>query len=226
MLIGSRTVIPSIFASSEEEFIKELKQYSIYQKASGIARLQIDYCDYPDLENLVQANNFIKNNPKVIDFLNKLESIDWHIMSPDPMLAIEEILNLPLKLEQRFIIQFDARWHNIEQFLKILRTIKSLNLTIGASLNPDCPTSQMMEIVDFRPNYIQIMGYPAGYRGQDVDKRGLEILLKDLSSYLEKRQLKTELFIEGGLTEKIIYWILGLSGAKRLNGFGINISRL
>lgn len=226
MLIGSRIIVPSVFAGNREEFIRELKLYSSYQKTMGIKRLQIDYCDYPDLEKTILPDQYIAGNSKVIDFLNKLDCLDWHIMSINPLPVVQAILNLKITTKQTFIIQYDARWHSLEQYLRILKSAKKLDISISTSLNPDCPTSQMMEIIDFRPDYVQIMGYRAGYRGQEINKQGLEILLKDLSSYLEKRQLLTELFIEGGLTEKVIYWILGLSGAKRINGFGINITRL
>jgi len=165
--------------------VTELSIYSTVLRAARqlTNRFHIDIIDGKYVENMTVQPCDIQ---KQID--NKM---DMHLMVNDPLWYARECISLnPYTVILQYESEGDADG--------AIELVKKNGFRAGLSINPDTPVSVLKDY-STRIDYVQVMGYPAGFAGQKLQKEVLEKphQIRDLRADIE-------VGLDGGVNDKNI----------------------
>lgn len=140
-------VYPSILVNSQEEFLKQISEASVF-----VDFVQIDIADgaFVPQKNWYDAE-VTCNNIKI--------NFELHMMVAEPLLELEKWLHIPeLK---RVIVHYESLRHPLEE----LETLQETGKEVCLCLNPDTKVDVVDELID-AIDCVQLMSVYPGKQGQ------------------------------------------------------------
>lgn len=190
-------IIPTVLVDSEKLFLHRIT----FKPLREIAPLyQVDILD----GTMFKKSSW--SDPEIVASARSLPAIELHLMTQDPLSHVTKWKQFVPTLK-RAIIHAEIP-QNLE---KVIKAIKSLDLEVGISLNPETPLHDIDEIAHLI-DVVQMMGVHPGASGQLF--LGSKITEK---IYLAKRTYPNlKIAIDGGVNEENI-GLIAKSGARRFS---------
>ena len=170
------------------------KQLDLCTESGLVQTVQIDIIDGYFVDNITVAPAELVG----LDF-GDLE-IDFHIQTQEPIDFVREIVDYKDELPVRSVIAQIEQMNSQELFVD---EVRRYGWQVGFSLNLFTPLSAVESHLWDRLHSIQLMAIEAGFQGQPLSETIYQKLTQ-LHTFLEKRDLRLEVMIDGGVTEKNI----------------------
>jgi ribulose-phosphate 3-epimerase len=182
-------IYPALLSDSREELQTQINRI-LDEAGEDIETVQVDIIDGRFADNLTVT-------PTDLTALNWGDlSIDFHLMTEEPLDYVYEILDVKDQLPIRSIIGQVERMSNVSHFLE---DIEKNGWMPGVSLDLFTPFDAL-EAQDLRfIKVIQLMGIEAGFQGKDFNPIVLD-KVKQLAA--AAKTLGIEIVVDGGVNEK------------------------
>ena len=147
----------------------------------------------------IMDGHFVPNLTFGEPVLNQIKTItthklDAHFMVTNPEVYAESFKNLGLH-------NFTFHWEAVTHHDRMIQLVKSLYPSVGISLNPGTPLSVVPDYVWNEINLILIMSVNPGFGGQKFIAGTMD-KVKELNEIKKKKNLKFEIQVDGGITDK------------------------
>ncbi len=184
-------VIPTIMASTQEEFISQLERYA------GVSRIQIDVMDHKFV-----PNKTILTIPNLRKFTQRTY-FEAHLMVYHPWKYISSFSKKGIDL---FIIHYESfleqknnqKSLRTRELAKTLDKIRENKKDYGLALNPETPLEKIQPLLE-HAHQLTIMGVNPGFSGQRFQK---SVLNKIRTAREEYKRLDIE--VDGGINSKTL----------------------
>tara|TARA_Y100000588_G_scaffold292341_1_gene311635 strand:+ start:668 stop:1342 length:675 start_codon:yes stop_codon:yes gene_type:complete len=179
---GKIKIAPSVLASNFENLKDEL----LLVEKSGADWLHLDIMDGHFVPNISFGPQFVHTSRKCCPNI----VLDVHLMISHPEMMIKEFIDAGAD-----IITFHIE--AISDFQETVKMIKSKDVLVGISLNPETPFSAINSILD-QVDIVLLMSVNPGFGGQSFIPSSLE-KIKQIHSYIEEENLNVLLEVDGGV---------------------------
>lgn len=184
-------IYPTIL-TDQLELVQE--QLDLCQESGLVQTVQIDIIDGYFVDNVtVSPGDLIGMN------FGDLQ-IDFHIQTQEPIDFLREIIDYQNDLPVRSVIAQIEQMSSQELFID---EVRRYGWNVGFSLNLFTPISAVESHHWDRLNAIQLMAIEAGFQGQTLNET-IYNKLTDLNKLLSEKDLRLEVIVDGGVTEKNI----------------------
>jgi len=178
-------IIPSILTNDPFE-AREL----IARCDGVVERVSIDIID----------GKFVKNktiDPSLLSDLDTTLKVDYHLMVNEPVNWVERCVR---GQADRIIGQVEQMSDQVE----FVGEVQKNGLYVGLALDIDTPISRIDPSILTSLDVVLVMSVPAGFGGQEFDKRALEKISK-LAEIRSKDATPFRIQDDGGVTLETIY---------------------
>lgn len=169
-------IVPAILVADKEEYLQKLQ---IVRQLTD--RFSLDIIDGEFVNNKTISLNEIERT-------NDLK-MDVHLMVNNPQSFVDKAVNL---YAHTIIIQFECG----QDLTPFIDRIKKAGLRVGISINPQTSLNKLKPFVK-KLDYVQLMGYQAGFAGQRFDASVLNNISKARQMFCE-----AEIALDGGVSQK------------------------
>lgn len=204
-MISSVSIIPTILATTEEEYREKLKKIEDSLEFEG-GWVQIDLMDNKFVQNKSVGFDVIANDPTSL----KREA---HLMVDYPENWIDELVKSGI---ERIVFPVE----DTEGIEERISHVKNHGLAVGLSVNPETPLAKVKPFID-KIDLLLILSVHPGFGGQEFIPETLE-KVKEAA----KLQVGADFVIEvdGGINESNVKEVVGAGannvviGAHLING--------
>jgi len=150
--------------------------------------------DYIHLD--IMDGNFVPNKSFSYEEMLEVKKIttkplDVHLMVSNPINYINNYKDLNP--------EYITIHYEIEDYLKYLNMIKSLNIKVGISIKPNTNVEEIFGVLD-KVDLILIMSVEPGYGGQKFIESSID-KIKKLRNYIDKNNLDVQIEVDGGIND-------------------------
>ncbi len=181
-------IVPAMLVADKEAYLQQL---TVVKQLTD--RYHFDIIDGEFADNRTIQMNEVTRQTEL--------KMDIHLMVNNPQPFVDQAMDLHCYTT---IIQLECP----VDILPFLERIKKAGLRGGVSFNPGTSLNKLKPFVEL-VDYVQVMGYPAGFAGQKFQPEVLDNLPK-----LRKLFPDAEIGFDGGLNEKT---------AKKIFGAGFDV---
>lgn len=142
-------IVPAVLVANKEDYINRL---NIIRRLTN--RFQLDIID----------GEYVDNKTIQLEEVSRLTELkmDVHLMVKHPKAFVERAIAINANI---IIIQYECG----EDLLPYLERIKKSGINAGVAINPETKLDKLKPLKDLL-DHVLIMGYPAGFAGQKLDK--------------------------------------------------------
>ncbi|MBI4037030.1 ribulose-phosphate 3-epimerase [Candidatus Daviesbacteria bacterium] len=177
-------IIPSILATTEEEYIKQLNKIMACPEVFE-GWVQIDLMD----------NKFVQNQSVGLDTIAKYPTnlnLEAHLMVEDPVNWIEQLAKLGFK---RVIFHLEIN-KNIDE---VIEKIRNSGMEVGLALSPETPVEKLTPFIA-KIDLVLLLSVHPGFSGQEfildtINRVGKVGRLRSSNKFLIE--------VDGGIDERI-----------------------
>lgn len=176
-------IAPSILSADFGRLNEEIKEVEPYSDI-----LHVDVMDGHFVPNITIG-------PAVVKSIRTKIPLDVHLMISDPVKYAPEFA------EKCKMISFHAELfeHDKEGLVNAIKSVKSLGVKVGLTLNPDKPLSIILPVLELT-DYVLIMSVYAGFGGQKF----MPEVLNKIKDLRQKHGYKKDIEIDGGINRDTI----------------------
>src|SRR3989338_4486392 len=171
------TIIPAVLALTEQEYRVELKKASLVGNT-----IHVDIVDGKFSDTLTVGLDVIKK-------VKTKRALEAHLMVVRPSEYVGDLIKLGFK---RVILPLEPR----EPLTGPIALLRQANLSIGLSLNPQTPLSEIGNLFE-EVDQITLLGVNPGFSGQDM----ISEVYKKIESLVNLVPPGVKIEVDGGVTE-------------------------
>ncbi|OGY28608.1 MAG: hypothetical protein A3F33_02125 [Candidatus Woykebacteria bacterium RIFCSPHIGHO2_12_FULL_43_10] len=171
------TIIPAVLALTEQEYRVELKKASLVGNT-----IHVDIVDGKFSDTLTVGLDVIKK-------VKTKRALEAHLMVVRPSEYVGDLIKLGFK---RVILPLEPR----EPLTGSIALLRQANLSIGLSLNPQTPLSEIGNLFE-EVDQITLLGVNPGFSGQDM----ISEVYKKIESLVNLVPPGVKIEVDGGVTE-------------------------
>lgn len=160
----------------------------------NIKKLDNTSTDYIHLD--IMDGNFVPNKSFSYEEMlevkkNTTRKLDVHLMVSNPKGYINSYKNLNP--------EYITIHYEIEDYLKYIDLIKSLNIKVGISIKPNTNVEEIFDILD-KIDLVLIMSVEPGLGGQKFIESSIA-KIKKLRKYIDENNLVVQIEVDGGIND-------------------------
>lgn len=176
-------IVPAILEKNKHDF-DQIVQGVL--KLHGLERIQVDFADGKFVPNVLIS-------PADVDSLNPAFIWEAHLMCQDPM----DFLDFQISGFNKIIVHYEA-YSSLENLLKAIKTIRSLNIEPAVCLKNDTKIEVLKDLVPMVKHF-QLMSIVPGVQGNPFIENTYE-RIKELRQLIPHAIIQ----VDGGVNESNI----------------------